>query len=388
MLQKIRYRLVYNRKNKLDKYGRGLVQIECLLNRKRIFFTTRVYLKPDEWDNGYVVNNPHAIQLNEMLYKSIMDMEKIELDFIRRGVRPTLAQMKNAILHHINSGAKFEDFTNEIVNNSVYRGESTRASYQTLIKHVNNFQKNVTLQDIDLDFLNRFAEWSKNQGMSQSTISGRLKNLRAIINEAIARKLLNLEDDPFRHFKIKKIKQRQETLTMDEVNRLMSARLTGRQGYIRDVFCFACLCGLRYSDLKSLTDADFCTIKGKRWIVKQTQKTGETARIPIEVVFRGKAMALLNKYKSIKSFAKIGNNASANRTLKEVFKKVGILKDGHFHLARHSFITLCIEEGIPITTVQMMASHSKIETTRGYAKLGISTIQNDVNKIFGKKKSK
>jgi len=388
MLRKIRYRLVWNRANRLKKNGTALVQIECLLNGKRIYFSTNVFLGSDEWDNGKVVNHPHAKELNTYLYSSIMDIEKIELEFMAKGQEPTLLQIKNAVIHHISRSAIVSDFINEVVEHSAYRRKSTKAGYRTLIKHIERFQKDVTFQDIDIDFLNRFSEWSKQKGMSQSTISGRLKNLRAIINEAIARKLLSVEDDPFRNFKIKKIKSRQESLTMEEVNRLLGAKLRGRVGHIRDVFCFACFCGLRYSDLKSLSDADFCIIKGKKWIVKRTQKTGDTARIPIETIFEGRAIELLNKYKTVENFARIGNNASANRTLKDVFKRVGILKDGHFHLARHSFITMCIEEGIPITTVQMMASHSKIETTRGYAKLGISTIQSDVDKVFCKKKGK
>lgn len=125
---------------------------------------------------------------------------------------------------------------------------------------------------------------------------------------------------------------------------------------------------------------------GKRWIVLATRKTGDTARVPIEIIFGGRAMTLLAQYKSLSRFFRIGNNASANRTLKEVFRKAKIDKYAHFHLARHTFITLCIESGIPIATVQMMAAHSKIETTRNYAKLGISVIGKDVERIFGKKR--
>lgn len=386
MLNKIRYRLVWNRKNHLRKNGTALVQIECLLNKQRVYLSTKVYLPPGSWEAGFVVNHPLATELNTYLYQSLIDVEKVELDFIRLGKPVSLMQLKNAVLHHISASASFADFTNSVNEHAAHRGQTTRASYQTLIKHVERFQKGTLIGDIDVDFLNRFTDWSRQQGISQSTISGRLKLLRAVINEAIARKIISTDDDPFKSFRIKKIKNRDESLTRDEVNTLLSLRLKGRMARIRDVFCFDCFCGLRYSDLTRLTDDDFCSIQGKRWIVLTTQKTGDKARVPIGTIFRGRAMKIIEKYRSIRRFSHIGNNASANRTLKEVFVKAGIKKYAHFHLARHTFITLCIEEGIPITTVQMMAAHSKIETTRGYAKLGLNVIGKDVERVWGKRR--
>jgi len=297
-----------------------------------------------------------------------------------------LLQLKNAVLHHISASASFADFVSSINEHSAHRGQHTKESYKTLVKHVEMFQGGTTLADIDLDFLNRFSEWSKKRGMTQSTISGRLKSLRAIVNEAIARKLISADDDPFRLFKIPKIRNRDESLTLDEVDMLLKVRLRGRMAHIRDLFCFACFCGLRYSDLTNLSDEDFTTIHGHRWLILRTRKTDDTARVPIERVFHGRAMKILEKYRHVRQFSHIGNNASANRTLKEVFVKAGIKKYAHFHLARHTFITLCIEEGIPITTVQMMAAHSKIETTRGYAKLGLNVIGKDVERVWGKRR--
>lgn len=384
MLDKIRYRLVFNRTRHLKKDGKASVQLECLLHGKRVFFATHVCLTPSQWSNGFVVNHPHAHQLNSYLYRFMLDVEKLELEFIGRGQSPTLLQLKNAVLRNITSSASFRDFVESVIEHSASRGKHTKDSYKTLVKHVENFQDGTTIADIDLDFLNRFAEWSRKHGMSQSTISGRLKSLRAVVNEAIARKLISADDNPFKSFKIKKIRSREESLTADEIRQLERAKLRGRLAHIRDVFVFDCLCGLRYSDLTRLTEQDFVTIQGKKWIVLQTRKTGDTARIPIETIFHGRAMKILSNYKSLHRFFKIGNNASSNRTLKEVFAKAGVNKYAHFHLARHTFITLCIEEGIPITTVQMMAAHSKIETTRGYAKLGISTIKKDVERVFRK----
>ena len=38
MLEKIRYRLVYNRQKKLNKQGTALVQVEAYLNQRKAYF--------------------------------------------------------------------------------------------------------------------------------------------------------------------------------------------------------------------------------------------------------------------------------------------------------------------------------------------------------------
>lgn len=43
MLEKIRYRLVYNRQKKLNKQGTALVQVEAYLNQRKAYFKTNVY---------------------------------------------------------------------------------------------------------------------------------------------------------------------------------------------------------------------------------------------------------------------------------------------------------------------------------------------------------
>ena len=46
-MNKIIYNLVYNRKKCLNKKGMALVQVEAYLGRKKKYFSTKVYLKPE-----------------------------------------------------------------------------------------------------------------------------------------------------------------------------------------------------------------------------------------------------------------------------------------------------------------------------------------------------
>jgi len=80
-MDKIRYRLVYNRQKKLNKQGTALVQIEAYLNQRKIYLKTNVYLKPECWsrEGAQVINHPQSNELNAMLYEYILYLQGIEV---------------------------------------------------------------------------------------------------------------------------------------------------------------------------------------------------------------------------------------------------------------------------------------------------------------------
>ena len=60
-MDKIRYRLVYNRQNTLNRQGTALVQVEAYLNQRKIYLKTNVYLKPECWsrEGAQVITPPN-----------------------------------------------------------------------------------------------------------------------------------------------------------------------------------------------------------------------------------------------------------------------------------------------------------------------------------------
>ena len=41
-MDKIRYRLVYNRRKQLNNQGAALIQVEASINKRKVYFTTRI----------------------------------------------------------------------------------------------------------------------------------------------------------------------------------------------------------------------------------------------------------------------------------------------------------------------------------------------------------
>ena len=50
-MEKVIYNLVFNRKKQLNAEGKALIQVEAYLNRQKRYFSTKVYVKPCQWDN-------------------------------------------------------------------------------------------------------------------------------------------------------------------------------------------------------------------------------------------------------------------------------------------------------------------------------------------------
>ena len=92
-MEKIRYRLVYNRKKQLNKQGTALVQVEASLNQRKIYFKTNVYFRPEHWNKqtAQVVDHPQSNDLNAMLFEFALHLQGIELSVCKRGIQPQLA---------------------------------------------------------------------------------------------------------------------------------------------------------------------------------------------------------------------------------------------------------------------------------------------------------
>ena len=119
-MEKIRLRLVYNRRKRLNVQGKALIQIEASLDKRKVYFSTRVYIRPEEWEQrtSTIIGHPHAYELNALLYEQMLQLEALELSMWKRGVTPTLLQLKEAVLNKRGAVMSFEAFSRSVINQS------------------------------------------------------------------------------------------------------------------------------------------------------------------------------------------------------------------------------------------------------------------------------
>lgn len=387
-MDKIKYRLVYNRKKQLNRQGTALVQVEALLNQRKVYFRTNLYLKPEHWNsrNAQVDNHPQAHDLNSMLFEFILHLQAIELSLWKRGIPVTLSLLKDAIRKDKPVNVTFPVFAKIYVQESD-RKRSTKENLMTTITVLQEFRPGIDFKDITYTFLRDFEVHLKEKGNSVNTIAKHLRQLRTLVNEAINQGYIPSDAYPFRKYKIKQAKGRKEFLTPDELKRLENLDVDKKLRHVLDAFLFCCYTGLRYSDFCQLTPENIIRVNGKRWLYFKSVKTDVEIRLPLHLLFEGKALAVLERYDIVTDFAKIGPNSEANKYLAQLATLARIRKHITYHTARHTCATLLVHQGVPITTVQKLLGHTSVRTTEVYSEVLSNTIIRDLKAVKRKKKT-
>lgn len=385
-MEKIRYRLVYNRKKHLNKQGTALVQVEASLNQRKIYFKTNIYIKPEHWDKrtSQVIGHPQANDLNSMLFEFVLYLQGIELALWKRGVPATLSLLKDAMKKNRPINITFPIFAKEYVQHS-NRRESTKENLFTTITVLQEFRPGLDFKDITYTFLKDFEVYLREKGNGINTVAKHLRQLRTLVNEAINQGYIHADAYPFRKFKIKQEKGSHEFLTPDELKKLENLEVHDlKLRHVLDAFLFCCYVGLRFSDFCQLTPSNFIRVNGKRWLHFKSIKTGIELRLPLHLLFEGKALAILDRY-CITEFASLGGNSEVNKVLSVITSMARIKKHVTYHTARHTCATLLIHQGVPITTVQKLLGHTSVKTTEIYSEILSSTILRDLKAIKRKR---
>ncbi|WP_321287821.1 site-specific integrase [uncultured Sunxiuqinia sp.] len=149
-----------------------------------------------------------------------------------------------------------------------------------------------------------------------------------------------------------------------------------------DKYLFSLYTGLRFSDISELKPQSLVLEEGKEWLVLNTKKTSEPVRIPIHLLFEGRALDIFYNYvgSGVTVFP-FQYNHLLNADLKKVIEHAGIKKKITFHTARHTTATFLLYKGVNITTVQKLLGHRRIETTQIYGKVMDMTLLNDLKNV-------
>ena len=71
-----------------------------------------------------------------------------------------------------------------------------------------------------------------------------------------------------------------------------------------------------------------------------------------------------------------------------VGKACGIKQRLSYHMARHTFGTMCLSAGIPIESIAKMMGHASIASTQIYAQVTDCKISEDMDKLIAKHQEK
>ena len=177
-------------------------------------------------------------------------------------------------------------------------------------------------------------------------------------------------------------------LSIDEVKRFMEARyekITVVAEECKMAFVFSCFTGLRISDIRSLRWCDIQGING----IPHVRTTMVKTKKPIFVPLSMNAMLWMPKREEDTNdtalvFAKLpAASASLNDYVRRVAKAAKIEKQISFHTSRHTFATLTLKASKDLYVVSKLLGHASINTTRVYAEVLDSTLEDAIIKQEG-----
>ena len=284
--------------------------------------------------------------------------------------------------------------------------ESTKKKYITAYKHLKDYSKSynirLEIERIDDVFLQDFREYlTRIKELSDNTIVKILKEIKTFLRYCMKKgiiKNIDLSD-------VKTIYKEGEiyVLPIDKVLELQYADLkTERLQRVRDVFCFMCWTGQRYSDINKISHNDISeNANGEKVWNLITYKTQTRISVPIVPY----AEEILDKYKDFVTPIPIISNQNLNNYLKELGKLVkfgwqvkttrhyeGVIQqeDVPFyevlttHVGRKSYITNSLILGVPERVVKEVSGHKDENSFRRYVQLAENYKSQVIRKAFSK----
>ena len=384
-MDKIVYKLVFNRKKDLNRQGMALVQVEAYLMRRKKYFSTHVYLRPKQWDarRQRVKLHPNADGLNRWLHGQLAEMERQELALRQQGKTVSLDLLKSALKERDGRQSFLRFFRQEAERAPLK--PSTRRNLLSTLALLEAFRPDIGFTDITFGLVADFDHFLRTKGLHPNTVAKHMRHLKRQVNLAMDKGLADPGTDVFRKYRIRTVESHHSHLTPDELCLLEGLQLDGR--YLRwqhtlDAFLFCCYAGLRYSDFCSLSAANVVLVRKQPWLVYRSVKTDTEVRLPLHLLFGGKALRILHKYaEKPDDFFRLPHNSNVNKQLLGLARLAGLEKRISFHTARHTNATLLVYQGVNLTTVQRLLGHRSIRTTQLYANVMDMTLVHDLERL-------
>ncbi|MBX2939914.1 MAG: site-specific integrase [Ferruginibacter sp.] len=384
----------------------------CQKTQSAIFIEKKKVLGSAPKTNPYfILDKKEVDDINDSLNayrKEIRDIEKgYELSGIVYNCKTIIEKLKSA---HKPKSKRSEpvnsitDFIKKYISDhELIRERSSLKIYRTLQNHITGFQDkkkcSVTFSNIDYSFFSAFQNYLVAQGLNNNSVAKNLSTLKTFLNYA---KIHGFEvSENYRDFKIKKESHDVIALTQSELEQVLNAEVKSTSmSQIRDVFCFSCFTGLRFSDIKNLKRENI-KVDSIRITVK---KTKEQLMVPLTPF----SMSILNRYKNYPAPLPVISNQKSNRAIKEICKMAGIDEPVEvvkfygakresnvypkyelitMHTGRKTFCTLSLERGMNAEEVMKISGHRSYASFSRYVKITEQRSKVVMSKAWGELKS-
>lgn len=389
-ISKITSSIILDHRRRADREGRMQLEIRITWQRTSHYLQTGIKVRPQEWAAGRIVNCLGSRELNERLAIIFSRTMAIVNDYLREGRAldfETIRQEVWRLMEELGDEKTMVEWMEEQVG-MLNVSKGTRMHYYTLIERLKEYGGMTTWKQVNAEAVYKWDAWlhqlPARQGgrISDASVHNYHKNLKALLKRASAfGKIVQNPYDNLRGKFPKGEKENIDYLTEEEMMRIQELDIPeGTQlAAARDLFVFQMYTGLAYSDSQTF-DISKYKFDGERWI-----RTGERIKtgVPYVSSLLPPVVSVLERYGMRTPQI---DNADYNHLLKAVGVMAGISVRMHSHLARHTFATYMLRNGVQIQNLSRMLGHNNIQQTMRYAKVLALDVHGDFDMIARKMK--
>ena len=372
----------------------GPIEIRVIVNRKPIYINTGIKVNRSEFKFGQIIDRADADKLNERLgivsrvvadevNACIAEGREVRTDVIRR----KLWQQEAA-----SAGNDFLEWAAEQVELMNVK-EGTLKHYKTLLRRLREYERLTAWNDIGVESIYNFDSWlhkltsreteamrmmgGSRKKITDAGVHNYHKCLKSLLTRAVRFGKLpaNPYDSMRGQFK-RGESQRTNYLTEEEMAAFCNLHpIAGTtMAVARDVFVLQMYTGLSYSDIMAFDASAYRKVDGVYVNNGERIKTG----VPYVSQLLPPVVEILERYRWQVPHI---DNADYNHCLKALGVAAGISTPLHSHMARHTFATYMLRNGVRIENVSRMLGHTNIAVTQRYAKVLAESVHEDFQKI-------
>ncbi|MDR1984781.1 MAG: site-specific integrase [Prevotellaceae bacterium] len=391
--------LFYVKGNNPKKNGKVAIMGRITIDGEIVQFSTKLETNSEQWDNkgGRAKgSSAAAANLNRLLesirakattqYNHLMELDGYVLpDKIKNALLGIEEKGKTIMFYFDKFNAQYKSEVGTMVTRTTYlRYELAKSRLVEFLKQEHHGIDDIPFKEINTVFLQDFYLFLRNTHRSGNNNAMKtMQHVRAVFNY-----IKNTGEnfaDPFANFKMSFEKKERDYLEQEELSVLQNKQFgSERLERVRDIFLFSCYTGLSFCDMCDLSKENIKQgIDKNLWIMTKRHKTD----IPFKVRLLDIPIAIMEKYEGTQEGGKllpVISNQKMNSYLHEIADICCIDKKITFHVARHTFATLCLTMGMPIESISKMLGHTKIKTTQIYAHLIDKKLSDDMN-LFAEK---
>lgn len=399
----IKTQIMFDHRNRTSAGKEGPVEVRITHNRKTYYIPTGVRVRRSEFAFQSIINRGDSDELNRQLKVLVQKITGVVTAMLEAGEALDAAEVKRRVW---SPEQKKKKDVNEVVAwmqeqlPLLRLRDGTVKHYRPLFVRLTAFGEISEWCDLTIENIYKFDAYlhslrkeltdaEKKKGVKAEPLSDAgvytyHKCFRALLTRAY--KMGVIDANPYDRLKgefSRGEKKTMDYLTEEEMAAFESIRpLKGSVMEVaHDLFIFQMYTGLSYGDMQAFDMKDYRLIEGTWRNVGERIKTG----VPYVSQLLPPAVAILEKYNY--QLPTLGN-AEYNHSLKALGMACGITRPLHSHMARHTFATFALRQGVKIENLARMLGHTNITQTQRYAKVVAASVHEEFDKLGAAIKSR